>query len=193
MRKTPVTLGVLAIIFGALVALYDGGRLALTAMSGSLNKSFGAAMAGAPRAPGAPDPTIMIERSQAVAKQLQPYTATLLAAMVVFSVALIFIGVGLYKRKSAARSAAIGWSVLALIYLAADAIVHFTIILPRTQALMNEMFTSMTNRDKVAPMMQAVGGAQTGLVMGGELFMAAFPVVLLILCGRRSAAADFVD
>ncbi|MGZ3429945.1 MAG: hypothetical protein ACXVCV_25015, partial [Polyangia bacterium] len=159
MRKTPVTLGVLAIIFGAIVALYDGGRLGLTSMAGSINKTFGAAM---PQTPGQPDPKIMMERAQAVAKQLTPYTASLMAAMVVFSLVLIFIGVGLYKRKSWARSAAIGWSALGLIYLAADTIVQLTIILPRTQAMMQEIFTSMPNADKMAPMMGALGGAQTG-------------------------------
>jgi hypothetical protein len=193
MRKTPVTLGVLAIIFGAVVALGDGGRLALTAMSDSLNKKFGAALTSAPRAPGQPDPTVAMERGQALAKQLAPYTMSLMAAMVVFSLVLILIGVGLSKRRSAARSAALGWSVLALVYLVADAIVHFTIILPRTRAMMTEMFASMPNGDKVAPMMQAVGGAQSGVVVLTNLFMAAFPIVLLILLGRRSAAADFVD
>jgi hypothetical protein len=193
MRKTPVTLGVLAIIFGAVVALYDGGRLVLTSMSGALNKTLGAAMSSAPRRPGQPDMSVMMERSQTMAKQLMPYTASLMAGMVVFSLVLIFIGVGLYKRKAWARSAAIGWSALGLLYLAVDTVVHMTIILPRTQAMMQEMFASMPNADKVAPMMGAVGGAQTGVILAQELFLAAWPVVLLILLGRRSATSDFVD
>ena len=193
MRKTPVTLGVLAIVFGSVVTLYDGGRLALSGMSGSINKTFASAMASAPRAPGQPDPAVMMERGQALAKQLMPYTMSLMGAMVVLSVALILIGVGLYKRKSAARSAALGWSALGLLFLAADAIVHFNIILPRTQAMMNEMFAAMPNGERVGPMMQVVGGAQTGVVAFQELCLAVFPIVLLILLGRRSASADFVD
>jgi hypothetical protein len=193
MRKTPVTLGVLGIIFGAFVTLYDGGRLALTAMAGSLNKTLGAAMSSTPRAPGAPDPAVMMERSQALAKQLQPYTMSLMAIMVLFSVALILIGIGLYKRRSAARSAALGWSVLGLLYLAADAIVHFTIILPRVRVMLDETFAAMPNGRAMAPMMQVVGGAQSGFVVLGEVCLAVFPIVLIILLGRRSAAGDFVD
>ncbi len=193
MRKTPVTLGVLGIVFGSVVTLYDGARLALSSMAGSLNKTVATAMSSTPRAPGQPDPTVMMDRAQALAKQLMPYTTALMAAMVVFSVALILIGVGLYKRKSAARSAALGWSALALVYLAADAIVHFTVILPRTHAMMNEVFAAMPNADKAAPMMQVVGGAQNGIVGLQEIGLAVFPILLLILLGRRSAAADFVD
>lgn len=193
MRKTPVTLGVLAIVFGSIVALYDGARLGLTALAGSFNKSFAAALANSPRKPGAPDPAVMMAKAEEIQKQLAPYTMSLLAAMVVFSVALIVIGVGLYKRRTWARSAALGWSVLGLLYLAADTIVHLTILLPRAQAAMREMFASMPDAAKLGPMMQVVGGAQSGVVVLMALALAVFPVLLLILLGRRSAAADFVD
>src|SRR3954471_18842135 len=111
MRKTPVTLGVLAIVFGSMVALYDGFRLFLMSAAGSFNKAFSAAMANAPRQPGAPDPTAGMARAEALQKELAPYTMSLMGAMVLFSVVLIIIGVGLYKRRTWARSAAIGWSV----------------------------------------------------------------------------------
>ncbi len=193
MRKTPVTLGVLAIVFGSIVALYDGARLGLTALVGSFNKSFAAALANGPREPGAPDPAVVMTKVEEIQKQLAPYTMTLLAAMVVFSVALIVIGVGLYKRRAWARSAALGWSVLGLLYLAADTIVQLTILLPRTQAAMREMFASMPDAAKTGPIMQVVGGAQSGVVVLMALVLAVFPVLLLILLGRRSAAADFID
>ncbi len=193
MRKTPLTLGVLAIIFGGAVALYDGGRLALTSAAGTLNKTFGAAMANAPRAPGQPDPSIMMAKAETLQKELAPYTMSLLGAMVLFSLVLIAIGIGLYKRKPWARSAAIAWSALGLVFLAADAIVHFSVILPRSQAMMKEMFATMPNADKVAGMMQVVGGAQNGIIVLQEVCLAVFPILLIILCGRRSAAADFVD
>ena len=193
MRKTPVTLGVLAIVFGAVVALYDGGRLALASLADSFNKTFGAAMASAKSQRGQLDSTAMIERAQAVLKDLSPYTMSLLAAMVLFSLVLIAIGVGLCKRMSWARSAAIGWSALGLIYLVADTIVHLTVILPRTQAMMKEMFASMPNGDKASSMaMSVMGGAQDGVIVLQAVCLAAFPVVMLILMGRRSAAGDFV-
>jgi hypothetical protein len=42
----------------------------------------------------------------------------------------------------------------------------------------------------MAGMMSTIGA--TGTVLG-VLFYAPFPLVLLVLCGRRSAASDYVD
>ena len=193
MRKTPVTLGVLAIIFGSVVALYDGARLLLTSAASSLNKTFATAMANAPRKPGDPDPTVMLERAQSLQKELMPYTTTLMALMVLFSIALIVVGVGMYRRRVWARSAALGWSVLGLLYLAADTIVNLTVVLPKTQTMMRETLASLPNGDKSGAMMQVMGGAQTGVVVLMAVVLAVFPMLLIILVGRRSAANDFVD
>ncbi len=193
MRKTPVTLGVLAIVFGSVLALVDLLRLLAAAVAGSLNKTLGAAMANAPRQPGAPDPTLVMQQAEAIRKAVAPYAMSLLATMVLFSVVLIVVGVGLYKRRTWARSAALGWSALGLLYLAVDVVVHLSIILPKTQAATRELVASLPDADKVGPMMQAMGGAQTGVVVLTALGLAVFPVLLLILLGRRSAAADFVD
>ncbi len=193
MRKTPLTLGVLAIVFGSIVALYDGFRLVLTSLSGSFNKAFSGALANAPHKPGEPDPTAMMAKLEAVQRELQPYTMALLAAMVLFSIALIVIGVGLYKRKTWARSAALGWSVLGLLYVAADTLVHLKLIVPRTQAAMRAAFAAMPDADKLGGVMQVMGGAQNGIIVLTAVALAVLPVLLLILLGRRSAAADFVD
>jgi hypothetical protein len=193
MRKTPVTLGVLSIVFGSLIALWKGFGLALNGMTSTF-KSLGAMMAAAPRRPGDPDPSVMMARAQAVTHELAPYTNALLGAMVLFSVVLIVIGVGLYKRKPWARSAALGWSALALVYLVGEIIVQLGVIQPRMQAMMKDMFASMPNGAPAASMMQAMGGAQGAIVVVTSLVLyAPFPILLLILCGRRSAAADFVD
>lgn len=194
MRKTPVTLGVLCIVFGGVTALWKGFGLFLNSMSGSTLKGFGALMAAAPRRPGQPDPAVLMAKSQEMVKQLAPYTNALLAVMLLFSIALIVIGVGLYKRQSWARSAAIGWSVLGLFYVLAEIVVQLTVIQPRTREMMKEMFASMPDAAAGGAMMQAVGSAQGAIVVvTALLFWAPFPIVLLILCGRRSAAADFVD
>jgi hypothetical protein len=194
MRKTPLTLGVLCIVFGGITALWKAFGLFLNGMSGSTMKGFGALMAAAPRRPGQPDPAALMAKSQEIVKQLAPYTSALLGAMVLFSIALIVIGVGMYKRQMWARSAAIGWSALALFYVLVEIVVQLTIIQPRTREMMKEMFASMPDATAGAAMMQAVGSAQGAIVVVTSLlFWAPFPIVLLILCGRRSAAADFVD
>jgi len=61
------------------------------------------------------------------------------------------------------------------------------------RVMLHETFAAMPNGRAMAPMMQVVGGAQSGFVVLGEVCLAVFPIVLIILLGRRSAAGDFVD
>src|SRR6185436_573062 len=105
MRKTPLTLGVLCIVFGSVTALWKGFGLFLNSMSGSTMKGFTSLMAAAPRRPGQPDPAVLL-----------------------FAIALIVIGVGMYKRQMWARTAAIGWSALALVYVLVEIVVQLTVI-----------------------------------------------------------------
>lgn len=196
MRKTPLTLGVLSIIFGSLVTLLSAFNLVVnsTDMGTSILSSVGQLAASAPRRAGQPDPAAMMARVSAVVHEVKPYTTALTGGKLLLSIALIIIGVGLYKRQRWARSGAIGWGALALLFLAGEIMVNVGIIQPRMNAAMQEMFAASANGAPAAAMMKAMGGAQSGMaVVGGLLFWAPFPVVLLALCGRRSAAADFVD
>ena len=194
MRKTPVTLGVLSMIFGGLVALYSGFNLVLQSFSGSFMSSMGQLAASAPRKPGQPDPSEMFAKLGEVMKSVSGYTTALLAGKVLFSIALIAIGYGLYKRMRWSRSGAIGWGALALVYLVAELMVTIGIVQPRVNAAMQEVFRSMPNGDPGAAMMQAMQGSQSAITVVVNLVLyAPFPIILLLLCGRRSAAADFVD
>ena len=194
MRKTPVTLGVLAMVFGGLVAVYSGFNLVFQSFSGSFMSSLGQFAASAPRRPGQPDPSVMFAKLGEAVKSVAPYTTALLAGKVLFSIALIAIGYGLYKRMRWARSGAIGWGALALVYLVAELMVTIGVVQPRMNAAMQEVFRSMPNGDPGAAMMQAMQGSQGAITVVVNLVLyAPFPILLLILCGRRSAAADFVD
>jgi hypothetical protein len=194
MRKTPLTLGVLSIIFGALVACYSAFNLAFASMSASFMGSFSQLAASAPRRPGEPDPSVLFARLGEVMKQIQPYLTALTAGKLLFSLALVAIGIGMYKRQRWARTGAIAWAALALVFLAGEIMVNVGIIQPHMNKVMQDMFASMPNGAPAQAMMKAMGGAQSGIaIVGGLLFWAPFPVVLLALCGRRSAAGDFVD
>jgi hypothetical protein len=194
MRKTPVTLGVLSMIFGGLVAVYSGFNLVFQSFSGSFMSSMGQLAASAPRRPGQPDPSVMFAKIGDAVKTVAPYTTALLAGKVLFSIALIAIGYGMYKRRRWARSGAIGWGALALVFLVGELMVTVGIIQPRMAAAMQEVFHSMPNGDPGAAMMQAMQGSQGAITIVVNLILyAPFPILLLILCGRRSATADFVD
>jgi len=194
MRKTPVTLGVLSIVFGALVAVYSGFGLVFQSFSGSFMNSLGRFAGSAPRRPGAPDPSVVFARLSDVMKSVAPYTSAILAGKVLFSIALVAIGYGLYKRMRWARSGAIGWGALALVYLVAELMVNIGVVQPRVNAAMEELFRGMPSGDPGAAMMQAMHGSQSVVTVVINLVIyAPFPILLLILCGRRSAAADFVD
>jgi hypothetical protein len=194
MRKTPVTLGILSMIFGGLVALYSGFNLVFQSFSGSFMSSMGQMAANAPRRPGQPDPSLMFSKLGEVMKSVMPYTTALMAGKVLFSIALIVIGYGMYKRMRWARTGALGWSALALLFLVAELMVTIGIIQPRINGAMQEVFQAMPHGDPGAAMMQAMQGSQSAITVVVNLVLyAPFPILLLILCGRRSATADFVD
>lgn len=194
MRKTPVTLGVLSMIFGGLITAYSGFNLVFQSFSGSFMSSMGQLAASAPRRPGQPDPSVMFAKLGEAVKSIAPYTSALLTGKLLFSLALIAIGYGLYKRQRWGRSGAIGWGALALVFLVAELIVTIGVIQPRMNAAMQEVFHSMPNGDPGAAMMQAMQGSQGVITVVVNLVLyAPFPILLLILCGRRSAAGDFVD
>jgi hypothetical protein len=194
MRKTPVTLGVLSMVFGGLVALYSGFNLIFQSFSGSFMTSMGQLAASAPRKPGDPDPQLMFTKLGEAVKTVAPYTSALLAGKVVFSIALIIIGYGLYKRLRWSRSGAIAWGALALLFLAAELVVTIGVVQPRMNAAMQEVFRTVPNASPGAAMMQAMQGSQGAItVVVNLLLYAPFPILLLIHCGRRSAAGDFVD
>ena len=194
MRKTPVTLGVLSMIFGGLIAAYSGFNLLFQSLSGSFMSSMGQLAASAPRRPGQPDPSVMFAKLGEAVKAIAPYTTALMAGKLLFSLALIAIGYGMYKRMRWARSGAIGWGALALMFLVGELMVTIGVIQPRMNAAMQEVFRSMPNGDPGAAMMQAMQGSQGAITVVVNLVLyAPFPILLLILCGRRSATGDFVD
>src|SRR4051794_21670333 len=123
MRKTPVTLGVLSMIFGGLIAAYSGFNLVFQSFSGSFMSSMGKLAANAPRRPGQPDPQLMFTKLGEAVKSVAPYTSALLVGKLLFSLALIAIGYGLYKRLRWGRSGAIAWGALALVFLVAELVV----------------------------------------------------------------------
>jgi hypothetical protein len=191
MRRTPVVLGVLSMVFGGLVAAWSLFGLLTQSMVKDFSGTFGSAMAklGPPR-PGAPDPKAMMDEMGKMMEALTPYMYTLTGGMLLMSLLLGVVGFGLYKRQSWSRPGALMWAVAALAFIPFQLYVQIAIVMPRSQAMMAAAFQG----DKMAAgLMDSFAGMQTGItVVTHILFYAPFPVILLFLMGRRSARNDLM-
>jgi len=126
-----------------------------------------------------------------VAEELKLYTYLTGFGMLAFAIALIIVGYLLYKRRAQSRKLTVTWAIAALVYLPIQIWVHAMIILPRTQAVTQQMLNGM---DKGASQfMQGMSSVQNiGTVIFYVVFYAPFPILLLWLIGRQSAKNDLL-
>jgi hypothetical protein len=179
------TMGILGIVFGSLMALYD--LVQLVSGSGTF-KPWGASGL---------DPNLkpLMEQQQQLTRELAPYTMTISGLMFLMSVALILIGVGLYKHRELARRGAMIWSVMAFVVLGLRAWLFSTKIWPKLGPFMDAIFSQVMAQAKTqgnAPqldpsMMSSVMGRTALAVEYGSLgVLAIFPALLLILVSLSS-------
>lgn len=191
MRKTPVTMGVLSMVFGGVQVLMSGVSIVSASFSKQWMGNINNSVAGMPRAEGQPDLAPAMERMARVTEQLKPYTYAINLAMMAFAIALIIVGWMLYKRRASARSAAISWAIAALIYLPIQIWVHVMIMLPPTREATMAMLNGAEGAAKgvAETMMRAQG---VGTVIFYLLAYTPFPVLLLLLIGRKSTKNDLL-
>jgi hypothetical protein len=190
MRRTPVVLGVLSMVFGGLVAAYSAFGLATQSMVKSWSSAFGKMAAMGPPRPGQPDPAKMMEAMGPMLDQLKPYTLSISGGMLLFSLALIGVGWGLYKRQAWSRPASMLWGAAALAFIPFQIWVQTSIIQPRMREIMIQAFSDAQMPPGI---IESAFGMQSGItVVFTVLFYAPFPVVLLILMGRSSARNDLL-
>ena len=200
--RTPVVLGVLAMIFGGLVALWQGANLAVQLALGGSARVLQQLLVRAPANPNAPDPSLVLARVEELQRELKPYTLTVSGAMAVLSLLLFLVGVGLYRRRAWARPAALLWAAAALGWLPFMLAIQVRVVQPRTHEVMAPLLVGAPTK---------VGGAE-GAVSGQRwtpqqvammhtlqrsagsalqvILFAPFPLVLAALMGRRSARED---
>ena len=99
-------------------------------------------------------------------------------------IALIVVGVLLYKRRVQSRPAVLTWAIAGLAYLPLQAIIQLKIVGPRMAEVTKQAMPGMD-----PAFAQTSTAAQAILT---ALFYAAFPVVLLALMGRKSAKNDLI-
>jgi len=189
MRKTPVVMGVLAIIFGGLQVLMTGVGLVTAPFSKQMMGNMGKAFSGLPRREGDPDLAQMFERVGKITEELKLYTYLTGFAMLALSITLIIVGWLLYKRRAQARRFTIAWAGAALAYLPVQLWVQVKIIQPRMTEATKEMMAGMD--PSASGFFQAFSGVQgVATVIMYVLAYTPFPILLLCLIGRQSAKND---
>src|SRR6478735_9580403 len=143
MRKTPVVMGVLAMVFGGLQVLITGFSLLSQAFSKQMMGSMGQALSARAQKEGEPNVAPHFEQLARLTDELKPYTYLISFAMLAFSITLILVGALLYKRRAQSRPYAIAWAIGALIYLPIQIWVQVKVILPRTQEITRSMLEGM--------------------------------------------------
>jgi hypothetical protein len=156
-------------------------------MIGGMGKAF----SNLPRQPGEPDVGTMFERLGKLTEELKLYSYLTGFGMLAFSITLIIVGYLLYKRRFQARKLSVAWAIAALAYLPIQMWVHVKIILPKTQAVTEQMLKDM---DQAASgFMQGFSSVQSvGTVIFYLVFYTPFPILLLWLIGRESAKNDLL-
>src|ERR1043165_516940 len=191
MRRTPVVMGVLSMVFGGLQVLITGATLASQSYSKQMMGGMGKAFSGMPRQEGQPDIGPMFERLARVMEDVKLYTYLTGFAMLPFSIALVIVGWMLYKRRAQSRPLTIAWAAAGLAYPPAQIWVQVKVILPRTQEVTKAMLAG-TNNPASGLMDSMMGWQSIGTVVYELMLHAPFPILLLLLIGRASAKDDLL-
>jgi hypothetical protein len=187
MRKTPVVLGILSMIFGGLGLMWAAytifAQLFMTKMMGGAISALGHAM---PHLPGQPDPGELFEKMNQLMKEMAPWFAGFAGVKGILSIVLLVVGWGLMKRSPSARRWALIWSAAAMAWVVGDSLFQILVYVPRVRELIEPLQTMAIQRE-----MNQMAESSGWVV--AALFNSAYPILLLILLGRPSAARDFDD
>jgi len=191
MRKTPVVLGVLSMVFGGVQVLLTGVGLVSAPFSKQMMGGMGKAFSGLPKQDGQPDVGEMFDKLAKLTDELKLYTYLTGFAMLAFSITLIVLGWLLYKRRVPSRPLSVAWGAAALAYLPVQLWVQVKIILPRTQEVTRSMLQGMDpNASGIMAGFEGFQGTMT--VVFYLAFYTPFPLLLIWLMGRQSAKNDLV-
>jgi hypothetical protein len=181
MRKTPVVLGVLSIIFGSLTAVTSFVSMGLGPLFAKLGQ-FTRDLPGQTETQRA-----QLEASQVSFAHLTSYLVVSSAIFVVMSTALVVLGVGLYRRRAWARRATVGWAIVGLALTVGSFIFSVAWLQPHQLEWQRQVYAARG----VTPPFELGRATHIATALFGHLLYCAYPTVLLALIGRRSAVNDF--
>jgi len=159
---SPNILGILSIVFGSIV-------VALTLMA------FGFDPMDSPMVRDVAD----LGRALDVLKaSLEPWATLSSIAMLIMGASLIGIGIGQRGYRRWARSAAVGWSVVALVITAGQALNQILVVNPALERFMDDALPGSLGR-------QLMGSQGVGALILLVLLYVPYPAVQLVLMRRR--------
>lgn len=186
---TPKTLGIVSICLGGVASLMSLSGLVLGPLTKDLLKGYGRLMDRLPQSSGQPNPGQMMDRAAEAAESVRGYQVAQSGGLLVLSLVLVAVGVGLSQRKPWSRKAALGWAVAALTFVPVMIWIQAGVIQPRTQAA---IYAGMSTDQRIDPIMQVTRTLQTATSIVGTLVIySPFPIVLLVVFGRKKSHADF--
>jgi hypothetical protein len=185
-RKTPVVLGILSIIFGSITAFFQLIGMVMSMVFGSLLSGFMGSQAMQNATAQDPQAAKFLELFPKMMAMMKPYVIAQGVVLTVLSIGLIFVGVGLHKRRHWARRATLIWVGLSVIGIVTRIV---------SQAMMNarvrELFGELINH----PQFKAQAAMQSEMTIMSALIVVitwgAYPTILAVLVGRPSAVDDF--
>jgi hypothetical protein len=193
MRKTPLVLGGLSIGLGCLTSLTSLTGLFVQPMMKGWLSSMGHFMDKMPRRAGQPSPVDMMEKGAAAVETLRPYQTALSGTLLAFSIVLVAIGLGLYRRQIWSRTAALAWAIAALAWVPVMVYLQAFIIQPQTQQAMMTSFQGPGTPPGLNNFMGSMLQFQViATVISTVAFYAPFPIVLLATLCKKKAREDFV-
>lgn len=182
MRKTPAVLGVLSIIFGSLTGV-------LSLLAFSMGTFVTKLTQFASKLPGQTElQRAQLEVAQASFADLNSYLKVSAAAFTVMSIALVIVGVRLYRRRAWARRASVVWALTGIGLVVASFIFGVAYLQPHQREMQQAIYAA----HGVTPPFELGAAGQTVVLCMSSLMYCAFPTVLLVLVGRRSAVNDFL-
>jgi|GEM_PF-3196168 len=192
MRKTPYTLGVLSIIFGAVVGAMQLFNLATQQVAKKWSVDLVKSMSALNPHHAGPDLGLMAEKMATAMESIRPWAYSISGGFTLFSLALVAVGIGLAQRRAWSRQAAVTWGILGLCFIPFVIWVQVAIIFPTSMKMVTD-FIPMNGAGGAfaSTMIDSMLGMQKGMaiIFTGAVY-APFPVLLIILMGRPSAKLD---
>jgi hypothetical protein len=176
MSKRATVLGVLSIVFGFLCAAYTVVTLFVMPAMMDAAVSLG---------PTAPQQQVMLAAANDVFRGQRAMTLSMSAPFVVMSLALVAVGIGLYRRRTWGRTGAIAWAWLGIVVLIVLAVVNVTYVHPEMTRISTEAYARHGAPIHVSPSTTLV------FALFGYAFYLPFPIVLLALLAPKKNATLF--